>query len=87
MHYATQQKITHLYPNVFEHSGNKRAYQTSGIGSHGVRGLIYEVAQSAAYGTVRQVEKINIYEFYNYLSYVRSQGKYQKKAIESGRGS
>lgn len=43
-----------------------------------MRGLIFEVAQSGAYGTIPEVEQINLWDFFDYLSYIRSQNAYNK---------
>jgi len=43
------------------------------MNSYGWRAIIYEVAQNGAYGTIPDVEKVNIYDFFNYLSFIRTQ--------------
>lgn len=40
--------------------------------------MLYEVGQDGGYGTVKEVEKLNLYEFINYVSYLRAQNKYSE---------
>lgn len=40
--------------------------------------MLYEVAQDGGYGTVTDVENLNLYEFINYLSYLRAQNRYRE---------
>jgi hypothetical protein len=40
-----------------------------------MRGLIYEVALTGVYGTIKEVERIIIYDFFNYLAYKRQNEK------------
>jgi len=39
---------------------------------------VYEVAQDGGYGGVKEVEQLNLYEFINYLSYLRAQNRYRE---------
>lgn len=40
--------------------------------------MIYEVAQSGAMGNIIDVEKIGLYEFMSYMSYMKAQIKYNE---------
>jgi hypothetical protein len=40
--------------------------------------MLYEVAQDGGYGSMKEVENLNLYEFINYLSYLRAQNKYRE---------
>ena len=40
--------------------------------------MLYEVGQDGGYGSVKEVEKLNLYEFVNYVAYLRSQNKYRE---------
>lgn len=40
--------------------------------------MLYEVAQDGGYGTVKDIEKLNLYEFVNYLSFLRAQNRYRE---------
>ena len=42
--------------------------------------MLYEVGQDGGYGTVKEVEQLNLYEFINYVSYLRAQNKYRDLA-------
>jgi len=48
--------------------------------SYGWRGMIYDVAQSGAMGSIAEVEKSKLYSFMNYLAYMKSQQKYDELA-------
>ena len=48
--------------------------------------MIYEVAQDGGCGTVSDVEKLNLYEFINYVSYLRAQNKYRELTSAAFKG-
>ena len=80
MHLQATWKIAELYPRVFKKSGRgiAGAIAQSGLADFGWRGMLYEVAQDGGYGTVKDVERLNLYEFINYLSYLRAQNRYRE---------
>jgi hypothetical protein len=45
-----------------------------------VRGLIYEVSLTGAVGTLKEVERMNIWEFFDFLSYMRAQNEFRNEA-------
>lgn len=44
--------------------------------------MIYEVAQTGAYGTINQVERVKVWDFFDYLSYIRSQNEYSRRMLQ-----
>ena len=80
LHLQATWKISELYPRVFKKSGggSAGAVAASGLADFGWRGMLYEVAQDGGYGTVKEVERLGLYEFINYLSYLRAQNKYRE---------
>lgn len=80
MHIQTTRKISELYPKVFQRSGKGvgSKIRESGLADFGWRGMLYEVGQDGGYGTISEVEQMNLYEFINYLSYLRAQNKYRE---------
>jgi hypothetical protein len=44
--------------------------------------MIYEVALTGALGTIREVEQVNLWEFFDLVSYLRAQNEFR---IESGK--
>jgi hypothetical protein len=49
----------------------------SGLSEFGTRMLIYEVEDNTHF-TTTEVERMNVYDFLNRLSYIRSKSKYVK---------
>ncbi len=43
-----------------------------------MRGLIYEVALTGIMGRVKDVEQTNMWDFFDVLGYLRSQGEFRK---------
>ena len=80
MHLQATNTIAELYPRVFKRSGAKvgSKIRESGLADFGCRGMLYEVGQDGGYGSVKEVEKLNLYEFVNYVAYLRSQNKYRE---------
>jgi hypothetical protein len=48
--------------------------------------MIYEVGQDGGYGGVKEVERMNLYEWINYVSYLRSQNKYRELTAPTIKG-
>lgn len=84
MHHQAWGLIQGRYRNIFK-GGDSKALQAAGktgVSNFGVRGLIYEVAFAGGMGTVIEVEKQNIYSFFDYLSYLRAQLEYKNELIK-----
>jgi len=82
LHIQATWKISELYPRVFKKRGASAGgkIRDSGLADFGWRGMLYEVGQDGGYGTVKEVEQLNLYEFINYVSYLRAQNKYRDLA-------
>ena len=80
MHFRAIRKIHDLYPRLFERSKatESGSFARSGLKDFGWRGKIYEIAQDGAVGTLEKVEDMRLYDFMNYLSYIRAQSKYRE---------
>ena len=49
--------------------------------------MLFEVGQDGAYGTVKEVEQMGLYDFMYYLGYLRAQNKYRElTAPKYGKG-
>jgi hypothetical protein len=48
-----------------------------------MRGLIFEVAATNCYGNIQNVERVKLYDFFNYLAFKRTQDKELEKYYES----
>ena len=83
LHRFTWAAIADRYGNLFKaEEKTKAAARKSGILNFGVRGMIYEVSITGAVGTVKEVEKLNIWEFFDFLSYIRAQNEFRAEAIK-----
>jgi hypothetical protein len=40
-----------------------------------MRGLIYEIAESKVFGSIQEVERAGLYDFFSYLAFKREQEK------------
>lgn len=86
MHIGALQKVHERHPQVFKKStgtSEKKAVRSGELDNFNYRGLIYEVAQSGAYGTINEVERVNIWDFFDYMSYIRSQNEYSRRLIQA----
>ena len=52
-------------------TGKNRVSSGNKLQKYGSRGLIYEAAGYGAMGTVKEVEQVNVYDFYHYLAFCR----------------
>ena len=80
LHFGAIKKIRDLHPRLFERGRATDAgiFARSGLKDFGWRGQIYEVAQDGGLGTVEEVEQTRLYDFMNYLSYLKAQSKHRE---------
>ena len=85
MHGQVNQEIGKRYSRAFggtRDAKDRAAASESGIDSFGGWGLIFEVAESGVFGNIEQVKQVDIYEFYHYVAYTRTIGRYNARRAE-----
>ncbi len=73
LHCQASTRLFKDYPIIWKAAkADPRGRSTgSGLSRYGSRGLIYEAAGHGGLGTVKEVEQVVLYDFYNYLSFHR----------------
>jgi hypothetical protein len=85
LHYQACGAIAERYPVIFDGKRSdkeQKAANKSGIDNFGNHGLIFEVAKDGVYGTIEEVKKVNMWDFYFYLAYIRTLNKYERISNE-----
>jgi hypothetical protein len=73
LHAKVLERINDVHPDLF--SGSSK--ETKELNRFKTRGAIIEMANNGMFGTMKEVEKVGVYEFFEALDYLRIKAKIQ----------